>query len=115
MDIWMVLRNYPAIVESGLKNFSVFFPDFPGCVSAGNTLEETCDMAREALTGHVQLMTEDGETIPDPTPMADLEIELGDACLFIPVEVPQKIVRISVTIEQGLLDRLDATAKKKSV
>ena len=31
---------YPAIVERAGAGFSVFFPDLPGCTSAGDTLQE---------------------------------------------------------------------------
>ena len=33
------------------SDFGVDFPDFPGCITAGSTLEETRAMAREALAG----------------------------------------------------------------
>lgn len=38
--------HYPAIIERGPEGFGVFFPDLPGCVSAGDTQEET---ARKVL------------------------------------------------------------------
>jgi predicted RNase H-like HicB family nuclease len=40
------------------SDFGVSFPDFPGCVTAGRTIDEAKDMAREALSGHVRVMTE---------------------------------------------------------
>jgi predicted RNase H-like HicB family nuclease len=35
------------------SDFGVSFPDFPGCVTAGKTLEEARAMAVEALTMHM--------------------------------------------------------------
>jgi predicted RNase H-like HicB family nuclease len=35
--------------KDGNSDFGVSFPDFPGCVTAGKTLEEARQMATEAL------------------------------------------------------------------
>ncbi len=67
---------YPAYfrrVASG--GYSVDFPDLPGCVSAGDSLEETLSMAREALSLHLYGMAEDGDAIPAPTEPAELPVE----------------------------------------
>jgi predicted RNase H-like HicB family nuclease len=57
------------------SNFSGHAPDVPGCVSAGDTLEEMEAMMREALGFHLSGMLEDGETIPEPT---TTDVELKD-------------------------------------
>jgi len=46
------------------SDFGVDFPDFPGCITAGSTLEEARQMAAEALAFHIEGMAEDGEPIP---------------------------------------------------
>ena len=67
----MTIRSYVAIIERGAKGFGAFFPDFPGCISAGNTIQETAHNAEEALRGHVAAMVRDGDTIPIPTALGD--------------------------------------------
>jgi predicted RNase H-like HicB family nuclease len=44
----------------------VSFPDVPGCISAGDTLEEALANAAEALGGHLALMRKDRDPIPRP-------------------------------------------------
>lgn len=66
----MDIRLYPAIVERGICGFGVSFPDFPGCVSAGDTFDEAVRSAAEALAFHVEGMRADGEPIPDPSDLA---------------------------------------------
>lgn len=66
----MDIRFYPAIIERGAQDFGVSFPDFPGCVSAGNTYDEAVRNAAEALAFHVEGMLADGEPIPDPSDLA---------------------------------------------
>lgn len=47
--------------------YGVSFPDFPGCVTATNDLDEVKSLAREVLTMHINGMLEDGEQLPPPT------------------------------------------------
>jgi len=49
------------------SDFGVEFPDFPGCVTAGATLEEARQMADEALRLHVERMIEDQRALPAPS------------------------------------------------
>jgi predicted RNase H-like HicB family nuclease len=62
--------DYVAIIHKDRdSDFGVSFPDFPGCITAGRTLEEARDMAREALTGHIGVMRDGGDAVPDPSPL----------------------------------------------
>ena len=60
--------NYIAYLHKDSKSdYGVSFPDFPGCITAGKTLQEAQQMAAEALSLHIQGMIEDGEAIPEPS------------------------------------------------
>ncbi len=60
-------RTYIALIHKDAdSDYGVTFPDFLGCVSGGDTLEEACEMAREALMLHLEGMSADGEHIPPP-------------------------------------------------
>ena len=54
-------------------DFGVSFPDFPGCVSDGDTVEEAIRRGREALAFHIENMAEDGEEIPAPRARSEIE------------------------------------------
>jgi predicted RNase H-like HicB family nuclease len=45
--------------------FGVTVPDLPGCFSAGDSLEEAIEGAHEAITGHVELLIEGGQGLPE--------------------------------------------------
>ena len=63
----MNIRAYQRIIHKDQDScFGVSFPNFPGCFSAGDTLEEAHAMADEALAFHIEGMIEDGEVIPEP-------------------------------------------------
>lgn len=48
--------------ENGV--FGVSFPDFPGCITGADTLEEAICKAGEALAFHIVGMSEDGDGVP---------------------------------------------------
>jgi predicted RNase H-like HicB family nuclease len=59
--------KYLVIIEKGPGNLSAYVPDLPGCTSAGNTVEEILVGIREAIEGHLEVMREYGDPIPEPT------------------------------------------------
>lgn len=62
--------QYTIIIERAEKNFSAYVPDLPGCITTGQTEEETLRNMREAIEFHLEGMREDGEPIPEPTTTA---------------------------------------------
>ena len=48
-------RYFPAIIEKASEGYGVFFPDLPGCTSAGATIQEAALNAEEALQAHIDL------------------------------------------------------------
>ena len=100
------------------SDFGVDFPDFPGCVSAGATLDEARRMAQEALEFHVGGMIEDGEKLPAPSPleaiMADPENSAAVAFLVTLQEPADRAVRVNITLPERLLRRIDERAKNRS-
>ena len=62
----MTMRH-TIILERASENFSAYAPDFPGCVAAADTEEETVALMREALALHIEDMRERGEPIPPQT------------------------------------------------
>ncbi len=94
------------------SDHGVDFPDFPGCVTAGKTLDEARRLAEEALRFHVEGLLEDGEALPQPRNLDDVMVDPDnqDAVAFL-VEVPQRPprkVRVNVTLPENALERIDA-------
>ena len=70
--------RYAVIFEKAQNNWAAYVPDLPGCITTGNTLEETERNIRQAIEGHLQTMREFGEPIPEPTSLAK-EVEVSPA------------------------------------
>ena len=82
------MPSYIGIVHKDRdSDFSLFFPDFPGCVTAGRDLPELKWMAEEALAFHVEGMLEDGGELPEPSTLEVLMLD-PDYSDGIPILVP---------------------------
>jgi predicted RNase H-like HicB family nuclease len=76
----MAKVQYTIVIEKGDGSFSAYVPDLPGCVAAGDTIEETEALMREAIEFHLERMIEDGIPIPRPSDsIRQVEIELPPA------------------------------------
>ncbi len=101
------------------SDYGVDFPDFPGCVTAGCSLDEARAMAQEALEFHIAGMIEDREALPEPS---DLEVVMGapgnaEAVAFlVPVaERKPRARRVNVTLPEDLLRRIDKVARHRGM
>lgn len=97
------------------SDFGVEFPDFPGCVTAGTSLDDAAKMAAEALALHVEGLLEDGEDIPEPSALdliASRRATRGAVPFLVSVPDPAKrAVRVNVTFYQDILDEIDEHAE----
>ncbi|HKH80223.1 MAG TPA: type II toxin-antitoxin system HicB family antitoxin [Methylovirgula sp.] len=67
------MSHYVAVVEEEEdKAVGVWFPDLPGCISAGDTLDEAMTNAAEALELWAEAMVESGQKIPPPRSLTEL-------------------------------------------
>lgn len=96
------------------SDYGVEFPDLPGCVSAGHTLEEAKAMAAEALVRHVSVLQEMSEPVPLPSSLDQLaeDPHRGNAVMVMIDLDPAllKAERVNVMIPKSLLGRIDAAS-----
>lgn len=100
------------------SDYGVSFPDFPGCITAGSTLEEAHSMAIEALALHVAGMREDGEPIPSPSTLDDLRGDpamKGSVAILVELREPEKTVRINITARQSQIAEIDRRTRAQGL
>ncbi len=110
--------EYIAYLHKDKKSdFGVSFPDFPGCITAGKTLEEARSMAGEALLLHIRGMLEDGEAVPEPSTIDDIakDTALKNAVAFLVNANIEKTVRINITARESQLKRIDQLARRAGI
>ena len=72
--------KYAIIIEKTDNGYSGYVPDLPGCVSAGDSVEETETLLREAVPFHVELLRQYGEPVPEPqTSIALIDVQTAPA------------------------------------
>jgi predicted RNase H-like HicB family nuclease len=66
-DEWK-MRQYIALIhKEANSDYGISFPDLPGVISAGKTLDEARDMGAEAVALHLEGIVADGEAAPEPS------------------------------------------------
>ena len=110
--------RYPVVIhkEEG-SDYGVSVPDLPGCISAGRTMQEALESAREAVAAHIEGMLLDADRVPPPT---SIDAHQGNAdyaggvWALVPVDLGKssgRAKRINVTFPERALTELDACAK----
>ncbi len=110
--------RYPIFVEPGDRKhaFGVVVPDLPGCFSAGDTLDEALDNAREAVATWLESQLDSGEGVPAPTTVdAHLKEYKGWIPSVVEIELADVLgdaERINISLPKRVIRRLDAQAEK---
>lgn len=70
------MTHYVAIVEDEPgRAVGIWFPDLPGCFSAGDSVEEAMANARDAVALWADLLAEDGKVMPDPRSVSEIKAD----------------------------------------
>jgi predicted RNase H-like HicB family nuclease len=115
----MAIVRYLVLVEPDEAGYSVIIPDFPGSGTSGDTLEEALQRAEDHLAVHVDGLLEEKLDIPNPRSLEALKADPNLAedwashpiAAVVPVFLPEKAERINITIDSGLLHRVDRAAE----
>jgi predicted RNase H-like HicB family nuclease len=112
------MQHYIALIHKETdSDYGVSFPDLPGVISAGSTLDEARAMATEALAFHLEGLGEDGEAVPEPSSLEDIMAiaENRDAVAVL-IQAPAeeiKSVRVNITLPSDVLSQIDECAERE--
>lgn len=111
--------KYPIAIEPGAAEqaFGVVVPDLPGCFSAGDTLDEAVDNAKEAIELWLETVIDDGGALPEPRSITEHQANpefAGWVWAVVSIDLAalsDKAERINITLPARVLRRIDAAAK----
>jgi predicted RNase H-like HicB family nuclease len=112
--------RYPVMIEQGTatRAYGVAVPDLHGCFSAGNTLDEALDEARDAIALWIDLALDEGRQVPGPSSVEAVR-QLPDYAGWVPaiVEIDDAVIddtieRVNITLPRRVLRRLDELARQ---
>ena len=84
--------SFPAHIFRDEQSFGVEFPDVPGCFTFGDTIEEALRYAAEALAGHLEVLRDIGQALPEPSTEIDC-LKPGDIYAVITCEVETRLAQ----------------------
>jgi len=109
------MAHYIALIHKDAdSDYGVSFPDFPGCISAGSTLEEARRMGAEALALHIEGLAQDSEAIPEPSNLDQVMLDPDNrdgVAILVHAEVKAKAVRVNITLSEDALREIDSYAE----
>lgn len=110
------MTDYIALIHKDADSeFGVSFPDLPGCISVGATMQEARANAEEALALHVEGMIEDGEPVPAPSSLDEIMAapeNRDGAVIVVPLKnAAPRTVRVNITLPETTLRDIDAYAE----
>jgi predicted RNase H-like HicB family nuclease len=115
----MPTKHYLAIADRlpNEANWSITFPDFPGVTSVSETFAGIRREAKDALASAVEDMEKDGEKLPpaiedDAIPDYDRAGLHDPRTLLVPVETAGRAQRVNVSLDEGLLARIDDISRR---
>lgn len=82
-----------ALIHGEAGAYGIGFPDFPGAVSGGSTIDEALQRGRATLAAHIEAIGEAGKDLPRVRTIdevradAVLEVDFSDAVLVTAVTV----------------------------
>lgn len=114
LDKEAIEMRYPVVLhKESATDYGVIVPDVPGCHSAGSTIDEALEMAKEAIEGHIELLFEHGDSIPSPLSVEE-HINNPDysdgTWAYVDVDIVEllgKTERYNITMPALLVKRLD--------
>ncbi len=119
------MKHYIAILEKEEGTlFGVFFPDCPGCITAGETSDEAVLRAGEALRLWADVGKDAGTPLPEPRPLPDIladkavrdAIARGGIPFLVPLLLDSgRSARANISLDQNLLDAIDKAARARGL
>lgn len=108
---------YPAYIHKDADSaYGVTFPDFPGCYSAADEIEDLPRLAQESVEVHFE-----GEDLQIPRPSSpedwqDDERFDGGYWMLIDIDLSKistRAVRLNISLPENLVQRIDAAARQR--
>ena len=79
------MTRYPALIDGQTGACGVTFPDLPGVVAMGATLDEALLNAEEALRDYATETEKDGRPLAAPSVLEDVSPAAGSTLVMVPL------------------------------
>lgn len=118
------MARYIALVDGKAGAYGVSFPDLPGCVAMGATVEKAMENAADAMRDWADTMEDMGKSIPMPRSLEevredeDVKETLAEGAFFVSLPLVRetgKPVKANLSLDAGILAAIDEEAKRRKL
>ena len=108
------MARYPALIDGKKGAYGVTFPDLPGIVAMGKTIDEAMVNAEEALCDYAIEAEKDNEALTPPSDLERVETAAGQALVSVPlIRLSGRSVRRHMTLDEGVAAFIDSEARRR--
>ena len=117
------MSRYVALVDGAAGAYGVSFPDLPGCVAMGSTVDEALAHAAEALRDWI-VLTEETAGVPSPRALEEIRRDAdtaealrdGASLAIVPlVRDTGRPAKANLSIDAGILAAIDEEAARRKL
>jgi antitoxin HicB len=70
-------RTYRIVLRKEPEGaYTAFVPALPGCITWGENVDHALEMAKDAITGYIAVLEEEGEPVPDDNETLEYSLQL---------------------------------------
>lgn len=108
--------RYPAVIDGKKGAYGVTFPDLPGIVAMGKTLDDALVHAEEALRDYVVETEKDGEPITPPSALEQVDLPGGCLLASVPLlRLSGRSVRANMLLDEGVAAFIASEARRRGM
>ncbi len=112
------MARYPALIDGTKGAYGVVFPDLPGIVAMGATVEEAMLNAEAALQDAALEAERDGIALNLPSALEDVDVPSGSALssiLLVRAAPARRSVRLNLTLDAAIADVIKSEAERRGM
>ena len=111
-----VMIRYPALIDGERGAYGVSFPDIPGVVAMGVTMDEALLNAEEALRDYVIETEKTGDELVSPSLIEEIETPAGSALVSVSlIRLSGRSVRANLTLDEEVVTYIDGEARRRGM
>ena len=110
------MSRYPAFLDGEAGAYGVTFPDLPGIVAMGETMDDALLHAEEALRDYVTETEADGLSVAEASPIERVSPPEGATLVTVPlIRLSGRTVRANLTLDEGVVAFMDSEARRRQM
>jgi predicted RNase H-like HicB family nuclease len=104
------------LVDGEAGAYGVSFPDLPGCVAMGRTVDEALLNAEESLRDWAGDYEARGGAMPAPTPLEEFSTPPGTQLVSVPlIRLSGRRTRLNVYVDEDVAAFIDDEARRRKM